>query len=34
MVKDQGQIHESLLEEHDDKLVINLRGDIPLVAEA
>jgi hypothetical protein len=31
---DQGQIPESLLEEHDDRLVVDLWDDIPLIAEA
>jgi hypothetical protein len=30
---DQGRIPESLLEEHYDRLVVDLRGDIPLVVE-
>jgi hypothetical protein len=31
---DQGQIHKSLLEEHDDGFVIDLQDDISFVAEA
>jgi hypothetical protein len=31
---DQGWVTESLLEEHYDRLVINLRDDIPLIAES
>jgi hypothetical protein len=33
-LSDQGWIPESLLKEHDDRFVINLRDDIPLVTEA
>jgi hypothetical protein len=31
---DQGRIPESLLEKHDDKLVVDLQDDIQLVVEA
>jgi hypothetical protein len=30
---DQGWVHESLLEEHYDRLVIDCQDDIPIVAE-
>jgi hypothetical protein len=30
---DQGWVSESLLEEHDDRLLVNLQDDISLVAE-
>jgi hypothetical protein len=33
-LSDQGQIPESLLKEHDDRLIVDLWDDIPLVAEA
>jgi hypothetical protein len=33
-LSDQGRIPESLLEEHNDRLVVDLWDDIPLVAEA
>jgi hypothetical protein len=34
MLSDQSRIPESLLEEYDDRLIIDLRDDIPLVVEA